>query len=79
MNDAGAALRGTPAAVVLAGTRGKVAAAWRRHFAEMRCNPPLRGVLVLARGPSKDPRIPTIAIADEPGTLVHFRELGPMA
>ena len=75
MNGAGVTLRGTPAAVVLAGTRGTVAAAWRRHFAEKRCNPPLRGVLVLALGPSDDPRIPTIAIVDEPGSLFHFRAM----
>ena len=33
------------------------------------------GVLVLAIGPSTDPRIPTIAIADEPGALFHFRSM----
>ena len=33
MKPAGAALRGTPG-VVLAGTRGQVATAWRRHYAE---------------------------------------------
>lgn len=74
MKPAGAALRGTPG-VVLAGTRGQVATAWRRHYAEEGENPPLRGVLVLAIGPSTDPRIPTIAIADEPGALFHFRSM----
>ena len=72
MIRAGAALRGTPA-VILAGTRGQVAAAWRRHFAASGVRPPLRGLLRLAPGPSPDPRIPTIMIADEAGVKLHFK------